>query len=311
MKKIGIRGFETEQPAVVVGCMRQAGFTDHPFSAQEMNHFIHTALEEGANYFDHADIYGIGRAEQVFGEAVAMDPSIRREDLVIQSKCGICRGYYDSSKEHILEAADGILGRLGTDYLDVLLLHRPDALIEPEEVAEAFDALSVSGKVRHFGASNCTPLQISLLEKYLGQELVINQMEMSVVHAGMVAQGVEANMTTPGSADHDGEILNYCRLHGITMQCWSPFQISLKDGTFLGNAAYPELNAELSRLAENYGTTPAGIAEAWLLRHPANMQVIVGTSNEERLRELIRASDVYLTRQEWYGLYTAAGHILP
>ncbi len=311
MRKIPIRGFEELQPAVVVGCMRQAGFTDKPFSPQQMNHFIHTAVEHGACYFDHADIYGLGRAESVFGQALAMEPAVKREELVIQSKCGLARGCYDSSKEHILEAVDGILGRLQTEYLDVLLLHRPDALIEPEEVAEAFASLAESGKVRRFGVSNYNPGQIRLLQKYVDQKLIINQMECSIVHSGMIARGMEANMTTPGASDRDGGVLDYCRFEEITIQTWSPFQISLHEGTFIGNPDYPELNQELDALAEQYDTTPAGICAAWLLRHPANMQVIIGTSREERLCEIIQASEIRLSRPEWYRLYLAAGHILP
>jgi len=311
MKKIVIRKTGQTVPAVVIGCMRQAGFTDHPFSPQQMNRFIHTAVENGANYFDHADIYGFGRAETVFGEAMALSSSLRREDLILQSKCGIRQGCFDSSKEHILEAADGILQRLQTDYLDVLLLHRPDALIEPEEVAAAFDQLYNSGKVRHFGVSNYTPGQISLLQRYLEQELIINQMELSIVHSGMISFGIEANMTSRGSVDHDGGILDYCRLHDITMQNWSPFQISLNAGSFIDSPEYPELNEQLGELSEKYGTDKAGIAQAWLLRHPAGMQVVIGTSREERLVELIKASEIVLTREEWYALYLSAGNILP
>ena len=133
-------------PSVAVGCMRLS-----EKSKDEMNHFIHAALEQGAYFFDHADIYGGGMSESVFGEAIADDPSIKREDIYLQSKCGIRQGFYDLSKEHILKSVDGILKRLHTDYLDLLLLHRPDALVEPEEVAAAFDVLFESGKVRHFG----------------------------------------------------------------------------------------------------------------------------------------------------------------
>lgn len=299
-------------PAIVVGCMRQVGFSENPFTAQQMNHFIHTAMEHGAYYFDHADIYGLGRSESVFGEAMKLSgASIPREQLILQSKCGIQRGYYDSSKEHILKSVDGILSRLQTDYLDVLLLHRPDALIEPEEVAEAFDQLYKAGKVRNFGVSNYTPGQISLLQKYVKQELIINQMECSIVHSGMIRAGIEANMTSEGSVDHDGGILDYCRLNDITLQAWSPFQISLRGGSFIDHPDYPELNAKLGELAEAHGTSKTGISVAWLLRHPAGMQVLIGTSKEERLVEVIQASEIVLSREEWYALYQAAGYMLP
>ena len=307
MKQIQIKAMNgREVPAVIVGCMRQAGFTDTPFSPERMLQFIRSALENGACYFDHADIYGIGRAEEVFGKALALDPSIRREDLILQSKCGIQNGFYDSSKEHILEAVDGILARLQTDYLDVLLLHRPDALIEPEEVAEVFDILEESGKVRYFGVSNYTPGQIKLLKTCVKQKIAINQMECSIVHAGMISAGIEANMTSEGSFDHDGGILDYCRKKKITMQAWSPFQISLREGSFIDSDRYPELNQALEEIAQAYGTTKTGIAAAWLLRHPAQMQVVVGSSKEERLVEVAAASEICLTRPEWYRLYKAA-----
>ncbi len=306
MKKRKIPGFPGEVPAVLVGCMRLAGL-----SAQEMNSFVHGALELGANWFDHADIYAGGRSETVFGEALAGDASIRREDLILQSKCGICRGWYDASREHILESVDGILGRLRTDYLDLLLLHRPDALIEPEEVAEAFSLLKREGKVRFFGVSNHTPGQIALLQRYVEEPLIVNQMELSLVHAGMISAGMEANMTTQGGVDRDGGVLDWCRLPDVTIQTWSPFQISLREGSFLGNPDYPELNEKLNELAEKYGTTPSGIAAAWVMRHPAGMQLISGTSRLERLNDVVAASGIALSRPDWYALYLAAGHPLP
>ena len=311
MKTVKVKSLGSAVPAVVVGCMRQAGFTRTPFTPQQMNRFIHGALELGANYFDHADIYGAGRAEQVFGDAICGDASIRREELILQSKCGIVPGCYDSSREHILEAVDGILQRLKTEYLDVLLLHRPDALIEPEEVAEAFTTLQQSGKVRHFGVSNYKPGQIALLAKYLEQPLVIDQMQLSVVHAGMISAGIEADMTTDGAVERDGGLVDYCRLNRITVQAWSPFQAGGRAGSFLGNEDYPELNRALEELAEQYGVTPTGIAAAWILRHPADMQVVAGTTRLERLKEIVDASSIRLTRPEWYRLYRAAGHILP
>ncbi len=311
MRKIRIHGMEKEVPAVIVGCMRQAGFTNDPFSPERMNRFIHTALDHGANFFDHADIYGMGRAESVFGRALAMDPSIHREDLIIQSKCGLSRGCFDLSRDYILNAVNGILERLGTEYLDMLLLHRPDALMEPEEVAEAFSRLHGSGKVRHFGVSNFTPGQIALLKRYVDQPLAVDQLELSVVHCGMIASGIEANLTSDGAFDRDGGVLDYCRLNDITIQAWSPMQIGMREGTFLGSGRYPELNRVLEELAEKYAVTPGGIACAWILRHPADMQVVVGTTDETRLVQAIEASKVRLTRPEWYRLYTAGGHFLP
>lgn len=312
MKMRKVRSLPFEAPSVLVGCMRQAGYSAKPFTPPEMNSFIHSALDLGANWFDHADIYADGRPERVFGEAWAGDSSLRREDMILQSKCGICRwGGYDSSRDYILRAVDGILGRLQTEYLDVLLLHRPDALIEPEEVAEAFASLKAAGKVRYFGVSNYTPGQIALLQKYVEEPLIINQMEFSLAHAGMVSAGIEANLTTAGGVDRDGGVLDYCRLHDITIQTWSPFQIGLRDGSFLGNPAYAELNRKLEELGEKYGSSPTGMAAAWILRHPAGMQLITGTSRVERLREIVEASDITLSREDWYALYKAAGHPIP
>ena len=306
MKQISLGNSGRKVPAVVVGCMRLADF-----SRDEMNRYIHMAVEHGAYYFDHADIYGGGRSEEVFGEALWDDHSLRREDLILQSKCGICRGYYDSSKEHIIESVDQILKRLKTEYLDVLLIHRPDALVEPEEVAAAFDELSSSGKVRQFGVSNHKPMQIELLKKYVSQDILVNQLQFSIPVSNMVANGMEVNMETPGSADRDGSVLDYCRLHDITIQAWSPFQMPAWRGCFIGNDAYSELNAAIDELAGKYDASATAIAAAWILRHPARMQLIAGTANEKRLVEIIEAGDITLTREEWYRLYLAAGHPLP
>lgn len=293
-------------PSVAVGCMRLS-----EKSKDEMNHFIHAALEQGAYFFDHADIYGGGMSESIFGEAFADDPSLKREDMYLQSKCGIRQGFYDFSKEHILKSVDGILQRLHTDYLDLLLLHRPDALVEPEEVAAAFDVLFESGKVRNFGVSNHKPMQIELLQKYVRQPLVVNQVQFSIPVSNLVANGMEVNMETPGSIDHDGSLLDYCRLHNITLQAWSPFQMPAWEGCFLGSDEYPELNQKLQVIAEKYNVSDTTIAAAWILRHPANMQIITGTASESRLKEIIAACDITLTREEWYELYLAAGHLLP
>ncbi|MBQ0001828.1 MAG: aldo/keto reductase, partial [Clostridiales bacterium] len=274
-------------------------------------HFIHTALECGIDYFDHADIYGGGQSEIRFKEAMTLDPSLKREDMTIQSKCGIRKGFFDFSAEYILSSVDGILDRLDMEYLDVLLLHRPDALMEPEEVAEAFDKLEQSGKVRKFGVSNHGPRQMELMKKCVKQDLIINQLQFSIPVSNMIAAGLEVNMDTPGSVDHDGGVLDYCRLKDITIQTWSPFQMSNWRGPFLGNEEYAELNKEIAVLAEQYGVTDTAIATAWILRHPANMQVISGTSSESRLKEIASGADIRLTRQEWYRLYLAAGHILP
>lgn len=306
MKEIVLGTTGKKMPAIVVGCMRLADK-----NCGEMQSFIHTALEQGAYFFDHADIYGGGQSEAIFGEALAKDPTIKREDLFLQSKCGIRQGFFDFSKEHIINSVDGILKRLQTDYLDALLLHRPDALVEPEEVAEAFDELSAKGKVRHFGVSNHKPMQIELLKRYVNQPLIINQLQFSIPVSNMVANGLEVNMTSDGAPDYDGSILDYSRLHDMTIQAWSPFQMPNWQGCFIDNEKYAKLNEEMQVLAEQYGVSKTTIATAWILRHPAGMQVVTGTASEKRLAEIIEAEKVNLTRQEWYRLYLAAGHILP
>ncbi|MDD3206772.1 MAG: aldo/keto reductase [Lachnospiraceae bacterium] len=307
MKKIQLGTSKLQAPAVVVGCMRLADL-----STQDMNHYIHTAIEHGANFFDHADIYAGGKSEELFGKAVHEDSSLKREDMMIQSKCGIKPGCcYDQSKEHILQSVDHILYRLQTDYLDVLLLHRPDALVEPEEVAEAFAQLEKSGKVRYFGVSNHKPMQMELLKKYVKQPLLINQLQFSIPVSNMVANGLEVNMETEGATDRDGSVLDYCRLHDITIQAWSPFQMPGWQGVFLGNEAYAALNKEIKVLADKYQVSDTTIAASWILRHPANMQLVAGTTSEKRLLEIIDAGHITLTREEWYKLYLAAGHQLP
>ncbi len=303
MKKIDIGRSGLTASAVGIGCMRIA-----ELSTREAETLIRTALEAGINLFDHADIYGGGRCESLFGEVLAGQPQLR-EQMVLQSKCGIRQGYYDLSRDYILSSVDGILRRLHTDYLDLLLLHRPDSLMEPEEIAEAFDRLAGSGKVRFFGVSNMNPAQIELIQSAAGQRLVANQMQFSLARSGMVDSGIHANV--PGAQDsRDESVLEYCRLKHITIQTWSPLQYGFFEGTFLGSEKFPELNARLSALAEQYGVTPSAIAIAWILRHPARMQVICGSRNPRRISE-IAAAQVELTRQEWYSLYCAAGNDLP
>lgn len=306
MMKSVLQHTNLEVSPVIAGCMRFG-----EMSAQEMNHFIHESLECGVNFFDHADIYAGGKSEELFGEAMKMDSTLNREDLLIQSKCGIRKGFYDQSKEYIIESVEGILKRLQTDYLDILLLHRPDALVEPDEVAEAFDQLQTSGKVRYFGVSNHKPMQIELLKKSVKQDLVVNQLQFSIPVSNMVANGMEVNMETQGATDRDGSVLDYCRLHDITIQAWSPFQSPAWKGVFLTDHTYQDLNKEIQQLAQKYEVSDTTIAAAWILRHPAHMQIVAGTTSIKRLKEIVLAADVKLTRQEWYQLYLSAGHILP
>lgn len=306
MKTINLGKSGLKVPAVAVGCMRMGDLEQ-----KEADNYIAEAVDMGAVFFDHADIYGAGKCEEMFGKYLHKNPALR-DRIILQSKCSIVPGVmYDCSKKHILESVDGILKRLQTEYLDVLLLHRPDALVEPEEVAEAFDLLESSGKVRHFGVSNHKPSQIRLLKKYVKQDIAADQLQFSIPNSQMVANGMEVNMLTEGAADRDGSVLDFCRLEDITIQTWSPFQYGFFEGVFLGNPKYAELNRILEELGEKYGTGSTGIASAWILRHPANMQLVAGTMKTSRLKEICEASEIVLTREEWYRIYLAGGHILP
>ncbi|WP_308540535.1 aldo/keto reductase [uncultured Murdochiella sp.] len=293
---------------MILGCMRMPNL-----SVQEAATMIQAAVDLGINYFDNATCYTQGVAETRFGDALKAS-GIHREDLLIQTKCGLCfeRNEFDWTKKNILESVDDSLRRMQLDYLDVLLLHRPDVLYDPQEVAEAFDLLVESGKVRHFGVSNVPPMMLEVLRKYVRQPLIINQLQLSLEQSQLIDQSLYLNnLSTDRSTDRDNGLLDYCRLHEITIQAWSPLQYGMIDGCFLDHPDYPELNAELARLAEKYQVTKAAIALAWILRHPANIQVIVGTMNPEHLKESAEAMNIRLTHHEWYELYLAAGKYLP
>lgn len=306
MRTIKLGKSDLQVPVVAAGCMRI-----NAISKAEAKNFVHSAIDMGATFFDHADIYGRGECESIFAEVLEMNSSIR-EKIILQSKCGIVPGrMFNFSKEHIIEAVNGSLKRLQTDYLDILLLHRPDALVEPEEVAEAFDALHSSGKVRHFGVSNQNPMQIKLLQKYLNQPIVANQLQLSIMHTGMISSGIHVNMIDDPACDRDGSILDFCRLNDITIQPWSPFQYGCFEGVFLDNDKFPELNQVIDSIAEKYNVSNTTIAIAWLLRHPAKMNPITGTMNVNRLKDCVKAADISITREEWYQIYLAAGNILP
>lgn len=306
MKMIPIANTDIQASNVVLGCMRIKQLT-----LKETETLVRTAMEENINFFDHADIYGGGECETHFSEAIGMNAGLR-EQMIIQSKCGIRKGYFDFSKEHILASVDGILQRLNTDYLDILLLHRPDALVEPEEVAEAFDLLQESGKVRHFGVSNHSPMQIELLKKFVKQPLVANQLQFSIAHTPLVDSGIAFNMNIDQSVNRDGGILDYSRLNDMTVQAWSPFQQGFFKGPFLGDLEnYKELNEYIDGLAAKYNVTNTAIAVAWITRHPANIQVVLGTTNVGRVKDSCKGSDIPLTREEWYGIYKAAGNMVP
>ncbi|MFZ8764429.1 aldo/keto reductase [Enterococcus diestrammenae] len=304
MKQVNLGPNEVGAASVILGCMRITEAAD-PVKV------IDTAMANGINFFDHADIYGGGKCEEIFAKAFK-ETGYQRDEIFLQSKCGIVPGVmFDFSKEHIISSVEGILKRLNVEYLDSLLLHRPDTLMEPEEVAAAFDQLESDGKVRYFGVSNQYSRQIQLLQKYVRQPLIINQLQFGVMHTGMVDFGLHVNMTDEASFDHDDGILEFSRLNDMTIQAWSPYQYGFFEGVFIGNEKFPELNLKLSEMAEKYGTTPTGIASAWILRHPANMQVIAGTMTPSRIEEIAKASDIQLSREDWYSIYLAAGNILP
>ncbi|MGO2698360.1 MAG: aldo/keto reductase [Enterococcus faecalis] len=303
MKQLQFGTSDETVSSVILGCTRLNG-------AENPQQVIETAYDHGITFFDHADIYGGGDCETIFGKALK-ESTIRREDIFIQTKCGIRQGFFDFSKAHILEAVEGSLQRLGVDSVDALLLHRPDTLVEPEEVAEAFHLLEKQGKVRYFGVSNQTPGQIELLKTAVKQPLLANQLQFGIKHTGMVDQGLQTNMEISGSIDYDHGILDYSRLKQMTIQAWSPYQYGYFEGVFIGNEKFPELNQKLSELAEKYQTTPTGLASSWILRHPANMQVIAGSMNLGRIEEIAKAADIVISREDWYDIYRAAGNVLP
>ena len=308
MKTVDIVNGPQKASAIIQGCMRMPGL-----SPEDAAKVIRTAYDCGVNFFDHATCYGAGAAETRFSEAFPMT-GIRREDIYIQSKCGLCfdRNEFDWTKENILESVDGILVRLKTDYLDTLLLHRPDVLFDPEEVAEAFDELEKTGKVRHFGVSNLVPMQIELLKKYVKQPLVINQVQLSLEQSQLIDQALYMNnKTTEFSVNRDGNALDYCRLKDITIQAWSPLQFGMFKGCFVDHPDFPELNRVLGELGEKYAVPKTTVAIAWILRHPARMQAIAGTMNPDHLRDICAAARVTMTHQEWYQLYLASGKFLP
>ena len=306
MKKRTLGNSGIEISPIVMGCMRLTSLTE-----AEVAESIETAVSLGANFFDHADIYDGGECEILFGKAFK-DTKIKREDVFIQTKCGIVPGkMYDLSKEHIINSVNMSLKRLGVEYIDALLLHRPDTLVEPEEVAAAFDQLEAQGKVKYFGVSNHNSMQISLLQKYLKQPICFNQMQISAAHSPMITSGLEVNMITEGAINRDGSVLDFCRLNNITLQAWSPFQHGFIAGPFLINPDFDPLTSTLSRIGQKYGVSATTMATAWLLRHPCNMQVVAGTMKKSRFKEICLARKIEITREEWYEIYMAAGNILP
>lgn len=317
MKNIKIGNTNWEVSAVALGIMRM-----NVLSTADATKTLETAVDAGINYIDSADIYGMGKSEEVFGAALKKS-SLTRDQLFIQSKGGIvfdpARSHgslvfgkrYDFSKQHLLAAVDGILQRMQIDYLDAFLLHRPDPLMELDEVAAAFDELQASGKVRHFGVSNFNPEQMTMVQESVAQRLLINQLQFSIAHTGMIDYGLHTNMTDPRSINHDGGLLEYSRRTNTTIQAWSPFQHGTFAGTFIDDPEFKQLNDKLAELAAKYHASKNAIAVAWLLRHPANIQVMLGTMNPAHIKDSAAGADITLTKQEWYDVYFAAGNDLP
>ena len=308
MRYITLGQADKELSEIVLGLMR---IEDK--SVKEVEELVETALSVGINAFDLADIYGCGRCEELLGLVLKNRPDLR-EEMWIQSKCGIRIEeftYFDFSKDYILESVDGILQRLKIDHLDSLLLHRPDALMESDQVAEAFDLLYKQGKVRDFGVSNQNPMMMELLKKDVKQPLAVNQLQLSAAFTPGFESGFHVNMEDSQAAMRDGSIFEYCKLHDVVIQAWSVLQFGYFKGNFVGNEKFQALNQVLDRLAFKYGVTPSTIAISWILRYPAKMQAVVGTTNPKHLIEASQATNFSLTRKEWYEIYLAAGNDLP
>lgn len=310
MRYITLGQDDKELSEIVLGMMR---IKDK--SVKEVEELVETALSVGINAFDLADIYGRGRCEELLGLVLKNRPDLR-EKMWIQSKCGIRIEeftYFDFSKDYIIKSVDGILQRLKIDHLDSLLLHRPDALMESDQVAEAFDLLYKQGKVRDFGVSNQNPMMMELLKKDVKQPLAVNQLQLSAAFTPGFESAfhVNVNMEDSQAAMRDGSIFEYCKLHDVVIQAWSVLQFGYFKGNFVGNEKFQALNQVLDRLAIKYGVTSSIIAISWILRYPAKMQAVVGTTNPKHLREVSRAANFSLTRKEWYEIYLAAGNNLP
>lgn len=299
---------DKELSEIVLGMMR---IKDK--SVKEVEELVETALSVGISAFDLADIYGRGRCEELLGLVLKNRPDLR-EKMWIQSKCGIRIEeftYFDFSKDYIIKSVDGILQRLKIDHLDSLLLHRPDALMESDQVAEAFDLLYKQGKVRDFGVSNQNPMMMELLKKDVKQPLAVNQLQLSAAFTPGFESAFHVNMEDSQAAMRDGSIFEYCKLHDVVIQAWSVLQFGYFKGNFVGNEKFQALNQVLDRLAIKYGVTSSTIAISWILRYPAKMQAVVGTTNPKHLREVSQAANFSLTRKEWYEIYLAAGNNLP
>ncbi len=298
-------GNKLKASSIALGCMRMASL-----GVEEAEKVVMKSLEKGINFFDHADIYGEGESERVFGQVLKRNPQLR-EKIIIQDKCGICKGYYDLSKEHIISATEKSLKRLGVEYLDLLLLHRPDALMEPEEIGQAFTKLSQEGKVRFFGVSNMNSMQMEFLSRSIPQKIVINQLQFGLGHSILIDEGISVNTKWEQGIVRTDGVIQYCQLNNINIQAWSPLQHGMFEGPFLLSDKYEKLNNEIRRIALEKGVADSTIAIAWILRHSAKIQPIIGTMNIKRIKDIMEAEKIELTRKEWYTLYNLAGNPIP
>lgn len=305
MRRIKIGQSELEGSQLAMGCWRM-----DKLDLKVAREVVETALEVGIDFFDHADIYGGGQSEQTFGD-VMKEMNLDRESILIQSKVGIRSDSFDFSKEHILTSVDGILQRLQTDYLDLLLLHRPDTLVEEDELADAFDILYQSGKVRNFGVSNMAPSEVELIKSFVDYPILVNQLQFGPAHTGMIDSMLNVNMKNNLALGDTSQILNYSRINKITIQPWSPFQVDLKQGLFIKHPDYQEMTQVIEELAEAYNVSLEAMVIAWISRHPAKMQTIAGSMNPERIRSMAAGTDIEITRPEWYRIYESAGRPRP
>lgn len=305
LQQVGQSGVEASR--VALGVMRFAwGKTQ-----DDVNESVRTALACGVNFFDSADIYGAGKSSQMLGQALS-DLGVARESVLLQTKAGIRSGVcYDFSKAHLIEALDGELAALQTNYVDFFLLHRPDPLVDLDEFADAIAEMLASGKVRHVGVSNMGPWQVEMLQSVLSCHLEANQLQFGLGHTQAISSGLHVNMPDDAACERGSGVIEHARLRHMTVQAWSPYQFGIFEGCFIGNEKFPELNAKLDEVAAAHGTTSTTIATAWILRHPAQIQVICGSTSPEHIREACAAADIDLTREEWWDLYKAAGNDLP
>lgn len=308
---------------IAYGCMGLGGgWNNNPVTnehIQQAYDVINTALESNINVFDHADIYTFNKAEIAFGSVLKQTPSLR-DDMFIQSKCGIrfedelAPGRYDFSSEWITHSVNGILKRLHTEKLDMLLLHRPDPLMDLHELAESLEFLNAAGKFDYLGVSNMNLHQIRFLQSALNMPIVANQIEMSLAKLDWLNDGVLVGNDGIQNVDFVSGTLEHCQMNNIQIQAWGCLaQGRYSEAGLHSDNANTRNTAQLVlNLSEKYQVPSEAIVLAFLLRHPANIQPIIGTTNLDRIRASALATTVSLSREDWYQLFvTSRGHALP